>query len=329
MGIKGNGLPTIVDVMNRTDESGAMAMVADLLSETNEILEDIPVFEANQATSHKEVVVTKLPNSELRRFNRGTKSDNGETAQVEDGIAMYEQRSTVDVEIAKLNGNSAKWRASEDSMHLESMSQQICNNLFYGNENDDPDSMSGFMTRYGTKAGNIGKQFVDAGGTTGKLTSIVVVVWDQNTVNGRYPKGQEKELLDMVDSGKVRVTQADGRVLDCMETVYKSKLGLSIKDYRYAVRIGNIPVASLDKEGSTVDLWDLINTATWKIPNLRKGKVFIYANRTVRMYLDKQSVNKSGVRLQQTEVDGKLLDNYRGIFFRTCDAISENEEKVA
>lgn len=331
--VKGNGLPTIVDIMNLTDPDGGMAKVAEILNETNDILEDIPVFEANDTTTHTSTIRTKLPNATVRRFNRGVASSNGETAKVKDGIGMYEQRSQIDVEEAALNNNSAEWRLSEDRGHIEAMSQKLAGDLFYGNENDSGDSIAGLATRYSTKDGNIGKQIIDAGGTTGKLMSIFLVVWDQDTICGRHPKGQAKELLTMKDLGERQKDYVDevtkeNLTLDIMESVYKSKLGLSIKDYRYVVRIANIPVSLLDKEGKAVDLWDLVNSATWKIPNIRSGKAYFYMPRTARAYFDKQSINKPNVQLKQTEVDGKLLDSHRGVYFRTCDAMLETEEQV-
>lgn len=328
MSLKGNGLPNIIDVMNITDPNGAPVQVAELLAEENPILLDIPFFEANQAMSHVETVQTALPNSEIRLFNRGVKFSKGRSAKIEDGIAMFEQRSMIDEEVANLNGNKKQWRMNEDRSHLERMSQDVSDQVFYGNENTGEDNTAGLASRYNSLTGELGKYVVDAGGTTGKLTSIYIVGWNEHTVNGRYPKGQGKQLLQMIDKGLQEVTDDEGRRMSAFETQYKSKIGISVKDHRYVVRIANIPVALLDKEGSNVDLWDLMNSAEHIIKKVVPGKTYAYMNRTVAAYLDKQSLNKANVRLTQEKVDGVMLNKSREILFRVCDSILETEERV-
>ncbi|MHC6528861.1 MULTISPECIES: major capsid protein [unclassified Vibrio] len=328
MSLKGNGLPNIIDVMNLVDPNGSPMQVATLLTEENPIIVDIPFFEANQAMSHVEVVQTALPNSEVRLFNRGVKISKGRTAKIEDGIAMFEQRSMIDEEIANLNGNKKSWRMNEDRGHLEIMAQDISDQIFYGNENSGEDNTSGLAARYGSLSGELGKYVIDAGGTTGKLTSIYVVVWGEQTVNARYPKGQGKQLLQMIDKGLQEVTDNDGRRMSVYETQYKSKIGVSVKDHRYVVRIANIPVDKLDKAGADVDLWDLLNSAEHIIKKVIPGKTYAYMNRTVAAYLDKQSLNKENVRLTQEKVDGTLLNKAREIMFRTCDSVLNTESRV-
>ncbi len=328
MSLKGNGLPNIIDVMNMSDPNGAPVQIAELLAEENPILSDVPFFEANQAMSHTETVQTGLPNTEVRLFNRGVKTSKGRSEKIEDGIAMFEQRSTIDEEIANLNGNKKAWRMNEDRGHLEAMGQQVAEQIFYGNENSGDDNTSGLASRYNSLDGELGKYVIDAGGTTGNLTSIYIVVWGEHTVNARYPKGQKKQLLEVLDKGLQEITDGEGRRMSMYETQYRSKIGISVKDYRYVVRIANIPVELLDKEGSNVDLWDLLNSAEHKIKKVIPGKTFAYMPRTVAAYLDKQSLNKPNVRLTQEKVDGVMLDKSRQILFRTCDSIIETEERV-
>ncbi|ENC6709928.1 hypothetical protein ABKY54_004538 [Vibrio harveyi] len=329
MALKGNGLPNIIDVMEATDPDGTMPEVAMLLAEENPILLHLPFFEANEAMSHTEMVQVSLPNSEVRLFNRGVKTSHGKTTKIKDGIAMFEQRATVDVEIANLNGNSSKWRMMQNKMHLERMSQDVSDQVFYGNEHSADDNTSGVATRYNSLSGELGKYVIDAGGKSGALTSIYVIVWGEDTVNCRYPKGQGKQLLSDEDNGKVTIDQGGGRRLDVYESVYKSKIGLSVRDHRYIIRIANIPVAQLDKKGTNIDLWDLINSAQHKIKKIRPGKTFAYMSRTAFAYLDKQSLNKENVRLTQKEVDGTLLEESRGILFSVCDSVLETEALVA
>ncbi len=332
MSLKGNGLPNILDVMNATDPEDNIADTVQLLGEENPVILHWPFFEANKTMSHEESVQTALPNSEVRQFNRGVVATTGKTNKIEDGIAMFEQRAVVDVEVANLNGNSKQWRAKQDMDHLEKMSQDLSDQFFYGNENSGQDNTAGLASRYNSLSGELGEYVIDAGGTTGNLTSIYIVVYGERMVNCRYPKGQSKQLFDMQDKGEVTITQDDNgtsRRLDVYESVYKSKMGVSVRDHRYVIRIANIPVDLLDKKGTNCDLWDLINSAEHKIKRVIPGKTYAYMNRSVSAYLDKQSLNKENVRLTQEEVDGVKLMASRDIYFSVCDSIINAEELVA
>lgn len=48
----------LVDIAKRLDPDGKIAKVAELLSQTNEMLDDIPFKEANEVTSHLTTVRT-------------------------------------------------------------------------------------------------------------------------------------------------------------------------------------------------------------------------------------------------------------------------------
>ena len=51
MAIINTMFPSLIDVAKRTDPDGAIASIAELLSQTNPILDDAVWVEANQTTS--------------------------------------------------------------------------------------------------------------------------------------------------------------------------------------------------------------------------------------------------------------------------------------
>jgi hypothetical protein len=53
--------PTLLDLAKRQDPDGKIATVAEILSETNEILDDMIWLECNDGTSHQTTVRTGLP----------------------------------------------------------------------------------------------------------------------------------------------------------------------------------------------------------------------------------------------------------------------------
>ena len=142
--------PTYIDVAKRLDPGGKIDTIVELLSETNPILEDAVVVEANQATSHRTTVRTGLPAATWRLLNYGVQPDKSTTKQVTDAIGMLEAYAEVDKSLADLNGNTSAWRLSEDRAFLESMNEEMADTTFYGSQDTDTEKFSGLAPRYNT-----------------------------------------------------------------------------------------------------------------------------------------------------------------------------------
>jgi hypothetical protein len=156
-------------------------------------------------------------------------------------------------------------------------------------------------------------------------------VWGPNTVHGIYPKGS-KAGLDMQDKGQVTIENVDGAGgrMEAYRTHYRWDCGLSVRDWRYVVRI-NIDQEDLVKNAASgPDLIDLMTQAVELIPSLSMGRPAFYANRTVRSFLRRQIANKvAASTLTIEQVAGKHVTMFDGIPFRRCDAITNTEAGVA
>lgn len=151
------GQLTLADWSKRIGPDGKIDPIAELLSQTNEILEDVVFKEANQPTSHVVAVRTGLPAVYWRAYNAGVPSSKSTTAQITEPCAMLEARSHIDAKLLELNGNSAQFRLSEESAFIEAMNQEMTGKLFNGNVGSDLKTFSGLATRYSsTTAGNGG-----------------------------------------------------------------------------------------------------------------------------------------------------------------------------
>ena len=93
---------TLADWAKRRDPDGSMADIANILSQSNEILDDGVFKQANGPTSHRVTVATGLPEVYWRQVNQGIYESHGTTAQIDEGIGMLESRSQVDVALANL-----------------------------------------------------------------------------------------------------------------------------------------------------------------------------------------------------------------------------------
>jgi hypothetical protein len=170
------GALTLADWAKRLDPDGSVPAVAELLSQTNEILEDAVFVEGNLPTGHRITIRTGLPAVYYRSLNAGVPTSKSTTAQIEEAIGILEARSHVDVELVKLNDNEAEFRLSEDEAFIEAMNQTMAFAMFYGNPAVDPRQFMGLQTRYSASSAGNGANVLRAGGAASVNTSIYLVV---------------------------------------------------------------------------------------------------------------------------------------------------------
>ena len=347
MAILGGTALTYADWAKRVDDDGKIATIINLLSQTNEILDDMLVVEGNLATGHKTTVRTGLPQATWRLLNYGVVKTKSTTAQVTDNCGMLECYSEIDKDLADLNGNTAEFRLSEDMAFLEGMNQQMATTMFYGNVASNPERFMGLAPRYNTSnianaqtAANV----ISAGGAASTNTSIWITCWGPNTMHGIFPKGKISGLQHR-DLGEWPLSDVNGNLYQGYRTHFKWDMGLTVRDWRYVVRIANIDVTLLSG-GSAANLINALIRGVHRFPTtpvrvateqksdapdggmMQMGRMAIYCNRTIRTYLDIQAVNKTNVLLRLTEWDGKVITSFRGIPIRTCDQLLGTESRV-
>jgi hypothetical protein len=333
------GALTLADWAKRLDPDGKVPAIAELLSQTNEILEDAVFMEGNLPTGHRSVIRTGLPTVYWRSINQGVPTSKSTTATVDDACGMLEAYSEVDKDLAMLNGNTPAFRLSEDAAFLESMNQTQADCMFYGNPANDIRQYLGLAARYGTISGAAnGQNILDAGGSSTDNTSIYLVVWGENTVFCPFPKGAKAGLIHE-DLGEDTVTDASGGKYQALRTHYQWKNGLTVKDWRYVVRICNIDVSDLlamtngQALSASTNLIKLLSRAIDRIPNLGAGRACFYANRTVTSALRLHALEKSSSVLAIQEAlnqFGKPSQNltFQGIPVRKVDRLLNTESRV-
>ena len=287
-------------------------------------------LEGNLPTGHRTTVRSGLPASTWRKLNYGVQPSKSTTVQITDTTGMLEAYAEVDKALADLNGNTASFRLSEDRAFLESMNQTMANTLFYGDTGTDPEKFMGLSARYNSTTAESGDNIIVGGGSGSDNTSVWLVCWGPNTCHGIYPKGSQAGLNHQ-DLGEVTLEDAANGKYQGYRTHYKWDIGMSVRDWRYIVRIPNIDVSNLTKDasGSSAALVDLMVQAVEKLPNVNLGRCVFYGNRTISSILRLQITNTSNVRLSMDEVAGKRVMSFDGIPFRRNDAILNNEALVS
>ena len=322
----GNNDLTLLDWAKRIDPDGAIAMIAEILNETNEVLNDMVVVEGNLPTGHRTTVRTGLPTVAFRKINEGVARSKSRTAQVDETAGMLEAFSEVDQALAMLNGNTAAFRLSEDRAFLESMNQTFVETLFFGDTDVNPERFLGFSPRYSdlTTSEN-SDNVLDGAGVGADNTSVWLVVWGVNTIHGFFPKGGRSGLR-FEDLGEDVTTDANDGRYRIFRSHYKWDFGLNVKDWRFAVRIANIDVSDLTLDAATgANLLDLMTQALEIPPNLTAGRPSWYVNRTISSFLRRQAINKANVELSIDEVAGKRMTMFGGVPVRRVDELLNTE----
>jgi hypothetical protein len=329
---------TLADWAKRTDPDGRVPVVAELLSQTNEILDDAVFKEGNLPTGERVVIRTGLPTVYWRALNQGIPSTKSTTAQVDEACGMLEARSEVDKDLAMLNGNTAQFRLSEDTAFLEAMNQTHATTMFYGNPGTEPKSFLGLAGRYSSLSGGNSANVITAGGAGSDNTSVFLVCWGDNTVYCPFPKGSKAGLIHE-DLGEQTVFNTDGR-MQAYATRYQWKNGLVVKDWRYVVRICNIDVSDLLTQATTqtaaasTNIIKLMARAMYRIPNMSMGRCAFYMNRTVHSGMALAALDKSQYVLKINEGLTQFGQphswlSFLGVPLRKVDALLNTEAVVS
>lgn len=331
MAVLPSGNPNLLDLAKATDPDGKIATIVEILNETNEVLDDMSWVEGNLPTGHRTTIRTGIPAPTWRKLYGGVQPNKGTTAQVTDSCGMLEAYAEIDKALADLNGNTASFRLMEDKAHIEGMSQEMADSLFYATETTEPEAFTGLAPRYNSLAAANAENIIDAGGTGTDNSSIWLVGWGPNTVHGIIPKGS-KAGLQMKDLGEVTIENVDGAGgrMQAYRTHYRWDAGLTVRDWRYVVRIANIDKSLLVKDAATgADLTDLMVLAEERVPNLSNARFVWYVPRNIRGWLRRQLINKTkNSTLTQENQAGKMVTMFDGIPVKRVDALAADEARV-
>lgn len=330
MAVLSTNNPTLADVAAALDPNGEIATIVEILkTSSNDVLSSLSFQEGNLPTGHQSSIRTGIPTPTWRKLYGGVQPTAGSVAKVVDSIGMLEDYAEVDKALADLNGNTAAFRMQEDTAHLQGMNDTMASTLFYGNEGITPEAFTGLSPRFNSLSAANGLNIIDAGGTGSDNTSIWLCVWGPTTGFGIYPKGT-RAGLQRSDKGQVTIENVDGAGgrMEAYRTHYRWDVGLSIRDWRYFVRIANIDVSDLSVAANQAKLVDYMIMATERIPSFGVGRAAFYCNRGVREKLRLGMLSKTAYNLSWESVEGKRVLTFDDIPVYRTDALLNSEARV-
>jgi hypothetical protein len=337
---------TLADLGRRMDPGGKIADMAELMSQCNEIMDDLPMVEGNLTTGHVVTLRTALPQGTFRRFNQGVAYTKSSAAQLTFGMAMLEAYSQMDKKLADLGGNTAANREKEDVAHMEGLSQQMTGVVIYGNAWTTPTQFSGISTYFAAITGAQNAQNIfNCGGTGGSCTSIWLLGTGDQSFYGIYPKGT-KAGLTFENKGDVVPaydTNSPPRRYEAYTSFFSWNMGICIEDWRYIVRMANIDTTTAGLAGPTPpDLFAIMSKAVVRLPTAGKMvsgitktdapdrvappvRLKFHCDRTSREYMDLQAIRDKNVLLRPEDYAGRPIVNFRNIPIAVTDQILDTE----
>lgn len=329
-----SGVATLSDWAKTRDPDGTTADVIDLLSQENAIIDDQVLIEGNLPTGHQSTVQTSEPTATYRELNEGVAPTKGTTAQIVDQASILESWSEVDVKLAALNGDVARFRLQQAKPHIRTIAKTAASTLIYGNGQTAPNQYDGLAVRYNSLAATSENavNILDGGGTGSDNMSIWLVCWGEDMVHGIFPKGgvggmerndfgiQTIQTNTGIGTGRMRAYQEQ----------YVLTQGLAVPDWRWVVRIANIDASDLSGVTSAADISELMARALERPPSMSVGMPCFYMNRTGRQMLNILNRNDviSGGGLNFENVDGVRTADFQGTKVATVDQLTVNEAQV-
>lgn len=309
---------TALEVMRRANNQDGFHIV-ELLSQTNEILKDMPVLEANDGTVHNTIVRTSLRGGTHRKYNEGIKPGATTTDTKQDRITMLEDYSIVDKDLAEHSGNVKSLRESEAQAFLAGMGQTQAEELIYGNNARNEAEINGFAVRLSDLAN---KNVINAGGTGNRCTSIYVCALGRGFTHLIYPKGRSDCGIKTDDMGVQNWPLEGGRVMPAYVQFFSTHYGLSVAHPDAVKRICNI-----DQTTSGDKIVELILEAMIRLP-AGAQTIAIYSNQDALVKIDKAAWTKGNAVFTSTDPWGELITHIRKGRCRRVDAILSTEQAL-
>jgi hypothetical protein len=326
MAIIGNGFLTLNDRAQRLtgNDMKKAKMIAELLAETNDILEDMPYVNANRGTTHEISMRVGLNPTYWAQMNKGTPAGKSAVVSQKEGTAILETLGLADIRMP----NVKELRASEMSAAISALSNDFATELFYGTASD-PEGLVGLSARYSSTTAGNGQNIIKAGGVGADNTSIWLIGLGQRAIYGVLPEGYGNGVK-YSDQGMHPTADAQGNTFMAHRDLYSLAGGLAIENWQYAVRICNIDVSASLADPANAGVINLMIRAMSRVPTLKAAgiKFGFYMNRDGKQILDLEGVEKSNAYFTSREVEGVIRTDFRGIPLRLCDAILSTESLV-
>ena len=311
----------LVEVVKRHDPNGNLATIAEVLAQSNAIVEDAVWKEGNDIFSNKTVRRSSLPSGTWRKLNRGVAPESSDTVELIDTIGILETRAENDVEIINAFANPQQARMDEASAFIEGLSQEMAATMLYGNASTAPEEFTGLAPRMDALAA--GENVIGGGGST-TLTSIYVVTWGVNSVFMAYPRNTSGGLQHE-DLGIGDALDASSNKFRAYIDRFVWRAGMVVKNTRCIGRYANLEPTGTTTTFDEDELIRLINRMV-----IGPGsRIYCSTNMLTQMQIRlKDKSNVYFTRDQGLDGGGPVL-RFQGIPVKKVEQILDTETAIS
>lgn len=318
----------VVDITKREDPSGALADIAEVMNEANDVVKDIPMVVSNAPFGHRVTMRSSLPTVSFSKINKASARSKSSTSQVVDTIGMMVARSEVDAKLQDVVLDFNAKRSSEDAAYLEAFTQKVAENIFYGNETIEEDGFTGVAPRMASLQTSVYttsyvKAHHSAPGTD--ITSIYVLDWGPRGVHGIYPPARAAAGLKSEDLGKITIDDDAGNPMSGFVTEYSWYMGLTVEDKRHMARLANIDISQALADTSVSLVKSLVQVFNAMAPRGGMRRV-AYCRRELLDAIWNQIFDKANLNITTGEYLGETRIMIHGVPLVACDQIDPSTE---
>jgi len=313
--------------------------VAEVLNETNDVIQDAIVQRANDITSHVVSRRTALPRPSWVKIGGGWDATVGRLQQAREEIGQLKARYQCPKDVMRLQPNPAQYRATQERAYIEAMGQEFANTLVAGSiAGEAPEEFDGLIRRYPTTGSTDARYVLTNGATLGtgaSLTSIWFIQWRPGGAYLIYPRNAEGGGIKKEDKGLVYTLSDDSTNAPTLEynnkqlwayiTEFAWDVGLCIEDTRSVKRLCNISTNAAT-DANTLDEDNIIQVRNnFKTP----GTIYMYCNETIFTQLQILAKDKTNVHYPPNTPFGGPQMYFLDMPVRRLDAIVTTETLVA
>ena len=335
-------MPTMLDFAKLTGPDGKLTPLSEIvpiLNLTDMVFPRIRWMPANGKFGHLTTYDTELPEGDFTGFNGYSLPTKGTTAQSTDGLAHYQDYSSVDKFLAEAHGDVDQYRLIQDAKHMQGAVHKFMRTWIYGNAKTAPKSFTGLAARYAAKFGatatETAENIVLGGAAALQTDSTSIYILNMGRMGGVAGIYQPNtmagfQIKDLQEQTEQHATLGLRQVL---RTHYRWSCGQTIPDWRKCARIANIDTGALTAAGNGSNDTDLAAKIRWAVdllPPDAEGETVILGNRLVSQWLNQQVMTKvNGTFATYENVGGKQIMMVAGLPFLRCDSILSTETAMA
>ena len=211
---------------------------------------------------------------------------------------------------------------SEQNAFIEGLSQDITDQLVYGNNENDVRETNGLAIR----RKSLGTYCISMGGSnSGHLTSIYLIKWGMDKARIIYPRGAKNAGVEYNYLGEKTVSDGNGGEYQAYRAHYRIARGLSVGHEASIIRLCNIDVTASNIGNAIAE------KIVQVMPLLARGSgtVSIACNSVVKGLMNIAAINKSNVLLPREDPWGNEVLQIGNARFRECPSILLTEATVS